>query len=1160
MTVTNLNEAGTITGPTDVDYAENGAGTVATYSVADPEGDAVTWSVGGTDAARFSIDSDGALTFDTPPDYEAPRDANKDGVYEVTVTASDGNLSVSLDVEVTVTDVNEAGTITGPTAVDYPENEAGAVATYTAADPEGDAVTWSVSGTDAARFSISIAGVLTFDASPDYEVPRDANKDTTYEVTVTASDGNLSASLDVEVTVTNVNESGVITGPADVDYAENGTGAVATYTAADPEGDAITWSVGGADAVRFGIDSDGALTFDTPPDYEAPRDANKDGVYEITVTATDGNLSASLDVEVTVTDVNEAGMITGPVAVDYAENGAGAVATYTAADPEGDSITWSISGTDAARFSISSDGALTFDTPPDYEAPRDANKNGIYEITVTATDGNLSASLDVAVTITNVNESGAITGPTDVDYAENSTDSVATYTATDPEDDSITWAVSGTDAARFSINSAGVLTFDAPPDYEVPRDANKDKVYEVTVTASDGNLSASLDVEVTITNVNEAGTITGPIDVDYAENSSGAVATYTATDPEGDAVAWSVSGVDGHLFTIDQSGALSFLDSPNFEAPHDANGDNTYVVQLSTSQDGELSQTLDIVIHVTDANDAPQFPSRQITASIPENSCPGAHAILRGISGGDGAERDEDGDPLTFVLGGPDAGAFVIHPPSGHVTLGPGVPLDFEGGRGVFTLSVSVSDGRDGQGAREDRFVEDDRVELIAVVADVDEPPVFIGASLRRDACGRPLGYDPAQLHRTATVTAGATGGSSIDDPVAAVDPEGKPVTYAIAAQLPPGTFSIDAATGQIRLGPGFSAAGARSAHTLRVTASDGGNESAIEVGITVDVEPEAEPQSESDSPSGQSAGQHASYGAPGAQTPPPAQESVLEQVSLSPEQQQQTAPPRLAARQIVFIPVDHAAQVPEFGRAEAQDAGGRARLAAPAGALASAYQVRLTEVQPVCAEETAERTDIALCVCISVELFDVSGAPIPEGRFNRAATLDFPVDSSAVSGFEGDIDIWREARNGAVEIDWRPGPEHEWTPARLTVRTLDDGTAILTTSVRHPGQYRAVIRRIAPQSRSNEPAAPPQVLDMRNSLDGSAIATPAQSATIRQELPTIPEAPFPEGNRGLRIDAEPLSPASAQSIGRLVIALLLDVAVVMAAAAILHRLTFSRA
>ena len=116
----------------------------------------------------------------------------------------------TLDVEVTVTDTNESGAITGPASVNYPENDTTTVATYSISDPDGDAVTWSIADTDAARFSINEEGALTFRSSPNYETPNDANTDNVYEVTVRASDDDLKSTLEVEITVTDTNESGAI--------------------------------------------------------------------------------------------------------------------------------------------------------------------------------------------------------------------------------------------------------------------------------------------------------------------------------------------------------------------------------------------------------------------------------------------------------------------------------------------------------------------------------------------------------------------------------------------------------------------------------------------------------------------------------------------------------------------------------------------------------------------------------------------------------------------------------------------------------------------------------------------------------------------------------------------------------------------------------------
>ena len=475
------NESGAITGPASIDYPENSTTTVATYSITDPDGNDVTWSIAGTDAARFSINEDGELSFRSSPNYEAPNDANKDNVYEVTIRASDGDLMSTLDVEVTVTDANESGAITGPTSVTYPENDTTAVATYSITDPESNDITWSVAGTDAARFSINEDGELTFRSSPNYEAPNDANQDNVYEVTVRASDSDLMSTLERG---SNRHERQRIR----CHHRPNVRGITQRTTPQpSPPTPSLTRKATtsrGASQARtqhdFSINEDGELTFRSSPNYEAPNDANKDNVYEVTVTCVGRRSNVHLGRGSNRHDANESGAITGPASVEYPENSTTTVATYSITDPDGDGVTWSVAGTDAARFSINEGGELSFRSSPNYEAPNDANKDNVYEVTIRASDGSLMSTLNVEVTVTDANESGAITGPTTIDYPENGTTTVATYSTNDPEDDDITWSVAGTDAARFSINENGEL-FKSPPDYEAPNDANKDNVYEVTV-------------------------------------------------------------------------------------------------------------------------------------------------------------------------------------------------------------------------------------------------------------------------------------------------------------------------------------------------------------------------------------------------------------------------------------------------------------------------------------------------------------------------------------------------------------------------------------------------------------------------------------------------------------------------------------------------------
>ncbi len=92
ITVTNVNEAPTVTSAATASFAENGSGTVYTATATDPDaGATLTYSSTGADAALFNINATtGAVTFKSSPNYEAPADAGGNNVYDVNVTASDG--------------------------------------------------------------------------------------------------------------------------------------------------------------------------------------------------------------------------------------------------------------------------------------------------------------------------------------------------------------------------------------------------------------------------------------------------------------------------------------------------------------------------------------------------------------------------------------------------------------------------------------------------------------------------------------------------------------------------------------------------------------------------------------------------------------------------------------------------------------------------------------------------------------------------------------------------------------------------------------------------------------------------------------------------------------------------------------------------------------
>ena len=526
-------------------------------------------------------------------------------MYLVTVQARQGSKTGSLAVTVTVTGVNEPPMITsGPETVGYLENRTDLqVGTYAATDPEGDTVTWSLEGTDAGDFAITTTGAVTFKDQPNHEAKE------AYAITVKAADPEgLSGTRDVAITVEDFDEPPVISGDKTITVEENHSGTLDTYMATDPEGaTTITWSTGGTDGDDFTISATGDLSFKSSPDFEDPLDSSLPyNEYRVTVRASDGAETGTYEVTVTVTDDDEPPVVEGPASVmDFPENSPATmvVASYTATDPEGSAgLIWStLSGTDAVKFVLDSDGDLRFKTSPNFEL------QSKYEVTVNASDGGTElGSLDVTVTLEDVNEPPTIMGPITVDFTENGAGTVATYSAMDPDAGATqTWSPLGADRNAFEISDTGDLRFKSPPDYDMPTDVGGDRgdnVYLVTVQVYDGFNRVTREVEVRVEDVNEAPTVSGSSTPSVAENSTGTIETYTADDPEGATITWSVEGAGKDDFTISSAGALSFAvaSPPNYEAQ------TSHTVTVRAS-DEEHDVDTDVTVTVTDVNEVEEI-------------------------------------------------------------------------------------------------------------------------------------------------------------------------------------------------------------------------------------------------------------------------------------------------------------------------------------------------------------------------------------------------------------------------------------------------------------------------------------------------------------------------------------------------------------------------
>ena len=621
ITVNDVDEPLVLSGPDVVDYPENGTDAVAQYTADDPEDVAtIIWSLDGDDKDLFDI-TGGELTFKSSPDHDVAGDKDGNNVYLVTVTASDGTTPVTLAVEVTVSNVNEAP--------EFPASETGdrTVAENTAADQDigapvaatdpdsGDTLTYTLGGSDAGSFAIDeTTGQLKTKDTLNYE-----SKDT-YTVTVTATDqAGLSATKTVTVTVSSVNEVPEFTDGAtasrSVDEntpAEQDIGAAVGAT--DPDtGDTLTYTLEGDDAASFAIDgASGQLKTRDPLDYETKAS------YSVTVSVSDGkdidgnadtSADNTIDVTITVTNLAEAGK----VILSSLQPQVGTPLTATLVDPDdATNVNW----TWESSSNWSSGWTPISNATSDTYTPVTGDLNKYLRATATYTN---SASAQVSAHGVSAYPVRAAPAP-----GSNAAPAFATLTATrsipedtpvgsavgDPvtatdtnADDVLTYSLSGADAASFTIGMAsGQLRTKAALDHDTKAS------YMVVVTAADpSGLSDTITVTISVTDQNEPPVISGKASVYYAEDRTIAVASYTATDPENGSITWSLAGEDSGDFSISNTGVLTFNTPPDSENPADADTNNVYLVTVQAS-DGTNTSALDVTVTVTDEADPPPAP------------------------------------------------------------------------------------------------------------------------------------------------------------------------------------------------------------------------------------------------------------------------------------------------------------------------------------------------------------------------------------------------------------------------------------------------------------------------------------------------------------------------------------------------------------------------
>ncbi len=411
------------------------------------------------------------------------------GVYAVTFNISDGLAHDYETINITVANTNRAPvfeTVGNKTVLE----NATLSFTVSATDPDGDSLAQLFVNVPeklaSAQFSLAtkeFKWIPTFDDSG------------SYTIWFTASDGQLSTNEFVNVTVVNVNRPPRFENLTNQTVFENSTlrfflnftdpdmetlsasmTAPARLSSAELQGDVFTW----------------VPTFD---------DA---GQYEVVFAASDGNLSASASVNVTVLNVNRAPVISNVYGSFSANETGNATITVLADDPDGESLTFTVNDSRfvPAATAISGGGggigrAREFVWQTGYD---DA---GSYVVLATASDGSLAARYAVTVMVDNVNRPPVVApmgnrtvGNRTVN--ENST-VVFLFDVTDPDNDTLLVEVTNVSGNAYGFEfDAETHEFTWTPTFDQAGE------YAFMLTASDGNLSVTELFNATVLNVNRA--------------------------------------------------------------------------------------------------------------------------------------------------------------------------------------------------------------------------------------------------------------------------------------------------------------------------------------------------------------------------------------------------------------------------------------------------------------------------------------------------------------------------------------------------------------------------------------------------------------------------------------------------------------------------------
>src|SRR6266850_2028494 len=521
LTVTNTNRPPTLTQPANMTVNE-GATANQVLSGTDPDADALTFSkVSGPTYLTVSTTNATTGNANLAPGF------NDSGTATATVRATDTGALVN-DKSFTIT-VNNVDRPVSLAAINIMTVAAGSTAdqTFTATDPDGDAITFTHTGptfmtrTDNAQAGTTRTGNIHLAPS--------TTTSGTFAASVTAASLATTSPQSFTITVTTaVNNPPTLVQPSNMTVNENAT-ANQPITGTDPDGNALTFSkTSGPTYMTVTTTSAGTGT-GTGNINLAPSFSDA-GTATATVRATDtGGLFNEKSLTITVNNVDR------PVSLAAINNmsvvaGATADQTFTATDPDGDAITFTNTGptfltrTDNAQAGTTRTGNI-------HLAPT-STTSGTFAASVTAASLATTSPQSFTISVTAVNNPPTLNQPVNMTVNEGAT-ADQSITGTDPDGNALTFSkTSGPAYLTVTTTNATTGNIHLAPGFSDAGTAT------ATVRATDtGGLFNEKSLTVTVNNVNQNPVLAQPANMTVNEGATASQA-LSATDADGQALSF----------------------------------------------------------------------------------------------------------------------------------------------------------------------------------------------------------------------------------------------------------------------------------------------------------------------------------------------------------------------------------------------------------------------------------------------------------------------------------------------------------------------------------------------------------------------------------------------------------------------------------------------